>query len=161
MPPPGPGADPLDRLDMGILAGLAEDSSVSIPLLAEKIKSNQSVIYARIRRLIRRGIIERYTIVVNERALGYGVKAIVGISMNSRRRGAIVDALLGTPGIGAISEVTGRFDILATVYARTLEEIHELVSERMGKIEGIVSSETFIEMKSVSRPMPYAPPGAK
>lgn len=153
-------ADNLDKLDMDILAGLASDSSISIPKLARKINSNTSVTYARVRRLKNNKIISRYKAVINEQILGYTVKALVGINMNSRKRSTIIKALLQTDGVSAISEVTGRFDILITVFARTLDEMHEVVSEKIGKIDGIVSSETFIEMKSIEKDMPYVATGS-
>ncbi len=149
-----------DDLDMSILAGLAADASVSVPTLARDIGTNPSVVYSRIRRLVKNGLIERYTIVINERNLGYTVKALVGINMDSRERDAIIGSLLATNGVGRVAEVTGRFDILVTVYARTLDDMHEIVSERIGKIDGIVSSESFLEMKSVSKDMPHVTAGA-
>jgi Lrp/AsnC family transcriptional regulator for asnA, asnC and gidA len=35
--------------------------------------------------------------------------------------------------------------------------MHKLVSEKIGRIEGIQSSESFIEMKSRMKAMPYMP----
>ena len=35
--------------------------------------------------------------------------------------------------------------------------MHKIVSERIGRIEGIQSSESFIEMKSRMKAMPYMP----
>jgi Lrp/AsnC family transcriptional regulator for asnA, asnC and gidA len=35
--------------------------------------------------------------------------------------------------------------------------MHKMVSEKIGRIEGIQSSESFIEMKSRTKAMPYMP----
>ena len=56
-----------------------------------------------------------------------------------------------------MAEVTGRFDILVTMYSKSLDQMHKMVSERIGRIEGIQSSESFIEMKSRMKAMPYMP----
>lgn len=146
---------------MDILSVLASDASISIPSLAGKINSNTSVIYARVRRLIKHGIIERYTIIINERSLGYDVKARVGVKMEGNKRTAIIDALLATDGVSGVSEVTGRFDVIITVYAHSLDEMHEIISEHIGKIDGIASSETFIEMKTVKKYVPHTIAGSK
>lgn len=130
-----------------------------MPKLSGKINVNPSVVYSRIRRLVKRRLIERFTIVVNDRELGYGVKALVGLSMDSRKRDGIMDALFEIPGVRGIAEVTGRFDILVTVYARELGEMHAIVSDGIGKVDGVLSSESFIEMKSRERAMPYMPAG--
>ncbi len=151
----------IDKLDMDILAGLADDASISIPSLAAKINSNTSVIYARVRRLVKNGIIERYTVVINEQSLGYGVKAHVGLSIEGGRRSAIIEAVLLIDGVGGISEVTGRFDIIVTVYAKSLDDMHKLISDKLGKIQGVESSETFIEMKTVKKYIPHTIEGRK
>ena len=60
-------------------------------------------------------------------------------------------------GVREIAEVTGRFDILVTMYSTSLEQMHKRVSEGVGRIEGIRSSESFIEMKAHGKIMPYMP----
>ena len=57
--------------------------------------------------------------------------------------------------VRSLSEVTGRFDMIVTVSARTLEELHSVVIERIGKIEGIQNSETFVEMQRTEKDPTY------
>lgn len=128
-----------------------------MPRLSKKINVNSSVVYSRIKRLIKRRLIERFTIVVNDRELGYNVKALTGINMDSKQRDNVIEELFKIPQVREISEVTGRFDILVTMYAKTLDEMHKLLSENLGRIQGVVSSESFIEMKRRTKPMPYKP----
>ena len=75
--------------------------------------------------------------------------------MDSKKRDQIIDALFEIEGVREISEVTGRFDIMVTMYAKTLNEMHKVVSEKIGKIDGIIGSESFIEMKRRAKTMPY------
>ena len=44
---------------------------------------------------------------------------------------------------------------MVTMYAKNLNEMHKVVSEKIGKIEGILGSESFIEMKRRAKSMPY------
>ncbi len=147
----------VDELDLMILSELSADASISVPKLSEKIKVNSSVVYSRIKRLVKRKLIERFTIVVNDQELGYQVKALIGLNMDSKKRDNVIDALFEIPGVREIAEVTGRFDILVTVYAHALEEMHKIVSDSIGKIDGVISSESFIEMKTREKAMPYMP----
>ena len=55
----------------------------------------------------------------------------------------------------SISEVTGRFDIMIQVYAQDLEELHTVVIEKIGKIEGIQNTETFVELQKTSKDPVY------
>ncbi len=149
----------VDDIDLLILSELAQDSSVSVPKLSDKISVNSSVVYSRIRRLVERGLIERFTIDVNHAALGYTVKVLAGIKMDTKKRNHIIQKLFEIEGVREVAEVTGRFDILVTAYARSLSAMHEMVSERIGRIDGVLSSESFIEMKSSQKIMPYMAAG--
>jgi len=42
------------------------------------------------------------------------------------------------------------------VNSRTLEELHNVVIERIGKIEGIQNTETFVEMQRTDKEPIYA-----
>ena len=147
----------VDELDLEILSELSNDASISVPRLSKKINVNSSVVYSRIKRLIRKNLIERFTIVVNDAELGYTVKALTGINMDTKKRDHIIEELFKIDGVREIAEVTGRFDILVTMYAKSLDQMHKMVSERIGRIDGIQSSESFIEMKTRAKAMPYMP----
>ena len=145
----------MDKIDQKILSELSRDSSISIPKLSEKINANSSVVYSRIKRLINKKLIERFTIEINNKELGFGVKSITGINMDSKQRDNVIQELLKIPGVKEIAEVTGRFDILVTMYAENLNDMYKIVSDNIGKIQGIIGSESFIEMKTRTKQMPY------
>jgi|TARA_B100001750_G_C15127044_1_gene407953 Lrp/AsnC family transcriptional regulator for asnA, asnC and gidA len=145
----------VDKIDQKILSELSNDSSISIPRLSEKINVNSSVVYSRIKRLVKKKLIERFTIDVNNKELGYGVKSITGINMDSRQRDIVIQELFKIKGVREVSEVTGRFDILVTMYAENLSDMYKIVSDNIGKIQGIIGSESFIEMKTRTKQMPY------
>ena len=145
----------VDKIDQKILSELSEDSSISIPKLSEKIDVNSSVVYSRIKRLVKKKLIERFTIEINNKELGYGVKSLTGINMDSKQRDNVIQELMKIPGVREVAEVTGRFDILITMYAENLNDMYKIVSENIGKIQGIIGSESFIEMKTRTKQMPY------
>lgn len=145
----------VDNLDLKILSELSDDAAISIPKLSKKIDVNTSVVYSRIKRLLKRKIIEKYTIEVNDKELGYTVKSFTGINIDSKQRDNVINGLFEINGVREISEVTGRFDILITMHAKNLAEMHRLISEGIGKIQGIIGSETFVEMKRRKKQTPY------
>ena len=145
----------MDKIDQKILSELSKDSSISIPKLAKKINVNSSVVYSRIKRLVKKKLIERFTIEINNKELGYGVKSLTGINMDSKKRDNIIQELFKISGVREVAEVTGRFDILVTMYAENLSEMYRIVSDNIGKIDGIIGSESFIEMKTRTKQMPY------
>jgi Lrp/AsnC family transcriptional regulator for asnA, asnC and gidA len=147
----------VDNLDLQILSELSKDASISVPRLSKKINTNSSVVYSRIKRLVKRKLIERFTIIVNDAELGYDVKALTGINIDTKKRDHVIKELFKVDGVREVAEVTGRFDILVTMYSKSLDQMHKMVSEKVGRIDGIQSSESFIEMKSRTKAMPYMP----
>ena len=145
----------VDNLDLKILSELSDDAAISIPKLSKKINVNTSVVYSRIKRLLKRKMIERYTIEINDKELGYTVKPFTGINIDSKQRDNVINGLFEINGVREISEVTGRFDILVTMHAKNLAEMHRLISEGIGKIQGIIGSESFVEMKRRKKQTPY------
>jgi Lrp/AsnC family transcriptional regulator for asnA, asnC and gidA len=145
----------IDDLDVKILSELAKDASISVPKLSKKININSSVVYSRIKRLVKKGLIKKFTIMINDEALGFNVKALTGINMDSKLRDNVLNELFKIPEVREVSEVTGRFDIIVTMTARSLDEMHQLISEKIGRVEGVQKTETFIEMRKTVRDLAY------
>jgi Lrp/AsnC family transcriptional regulator for asnA, asnC and gidA len=119
----------IDDLDIKILSELAKDASISVPKLSKKINVNSSVVYS--------------------------VKALTGINMDSKLRDNVLNELFRISEVREVAEVTGRFDILVTMNAHSLDEMHQLISEKIGRIEGVQKTETFIEMRKTTRELAY------
>src|SRR6476661_5584754 len=141
---------------MKVLSELTRDASISVPQLSKKLNVNASVLYSRIKRLSKRNLIKKFTVIVNESMLGIGVVATVGITRDPKLKHSIHAEILKISQVRYLSEVTGRFDMIVAVNTRTLEELHNIVIERIGKIEGIQNTETFVEMQRTEKEPIYA-----
>ena len=145
-----------DDLDMKIITELARDGNISVPNLSKKLGINTSVLYSRIKRLLKKKLIKKFTIIVDESLIGIGVRATMGINRDPKLKDQIHKSLMKTPEVVAISEVTGRFDILITLRATNLEELHTVAIEKIGKIEGIQNTETFVELQRTDKDPIYS-----
>ena len=144
-----------DELDMKLLFELTKNGNISVPILSKKLGINASVLYSRIKRLVRKKLIKKFTIEIDDSLLGIGVKASVGINRDPKFKIEIQKELVEVAEVVSISEVTGRFDIMIQVYAKNLEELHTVVIEKIGKIEGIQNTETFVELQKTSKDPVY------
>ncbi len=141
----------LDETDMKILSALYADSSISVPQLSKQLGLNLSVTYSRIKRLQKRGIIERFTVVVNEESLGMRGSVLAGINIDPKQRETVLNEIEKVEGVRLVREVTGRFDIIVSLKGKSLDELHRAVYDVMGKIPGVLHAEVFVE---VSRRIP-------
>jgi len=145
-----------DELDMKLLFELTKDGSISVPALSKKLGINASVLYSRIKRLMKKKLIKKFTVVIDDSLLGIGVKASVGINRDPKLKDNIHKKLMDTPEVISISEVTGRFDIIVKVHAKNLEALHSIVIEKIGKIDGIINTETFVELQKTDKDPVYS-----
>ena len=144
-----------DELDMKLLFELTKDGAISVPTLSKKLGINASVLYSRIKRLMKKKLIKKFTVEIDDSLLGIGVKASVGINRDPKYKDEIHKTFMNIPEVVSISEVTGRFDIIIHVYAKDLEALHTIVIEKIGKIPGIQNSETFVELQKTNKDPVY------
>ena len=69
---------------MKLLFELSKDGNISVPTLSKKLGINASVLYSRIKRLVKRKLIKKFTIEIDDFLLGIGVKASVGINRDPK-----------------------------------------------------------------------------
>jgi Lrp/AsnC family transcriptional regulator, regulator for asnA, asnC and gidA len=140
---------------MKLLFELTHDGSISVPTLSKKLGINASVLYSRIKRLMKKKLIKKFTVEIDESLLGIGVKASVGINRDPKLKEQIHKKFMETSEVVSIREITGRFDIMIDVYAKNLEALHTVVIEKIGKIEGIQNTETFVELQKTDKDPVY------
>tara|TARA_B100000953_G_scaffold219871_1_gene181932 strand:- start:357 stop:794 length:438 start_codon:yes stop_codon:yes gene_type:complete len=140
---------------MKLLFELTKNGNVSVPSLSKKLGINSSVLYSRIKRLVRKKLIKKFTIEIDDSLLGIGVKASIGISRDPKFKTEIHKELLEISEVISVSEVTGRFDIMSEVYTKDLEDLHTVVIEKIGKIQGIQNTETFVELQKTNKEPAY------
>jgi Lrp/AsnC family transcriptional regulator for asnA, asnC and gidA len=145
----------LDDIDMKILSSLYADASVSVPKLSKQLGVNLSVMYSRIKRLQRRGIIEKFTVQVNEDSLGMRAGALAGLNIDPKQREAVLKDIEKIDGVRLIREVTGRFDIIVNLKGLSLDELHRAVYDVIGKIPGVMHAEIFMEVSRRSPPVTF------
>jgi Lrp/AsnC family transcriptional regulator for asnA, asnC and gidA len=104
---------------------------------------------------MKKKLIKKFTIDIDDSLLGIGVKASVGINRDPKYKDTIHKKFMETTEVVSISEVTGRFDIIIDVYAKNLEALHAVVIEKIGKIEGIQNTETFVELQKTDKDPVY------
>ena len=140
---------------MKILFELTKNGNISVPVLSKKLGINASVLYSRIKRLVRKELIKKFTIEIDESLLGINVKTSVGINRDPKLKEEIHKKLLEIAEVVSLYEVTGRFDIILRVYTKDLEDLHSVVMDKIGNIDGIQNTETFVELQKTDKDPAY------
>ena len=78
------------------------------------------------------------------------ITAFVLLHVDVDRVPAVAEALCHLDGITEVYSVTGRYDLIAKVRVARNEDLAEVVTRNVGRIEGIQESETIIAFRSYS-----------
>lgn len=145
----------LDDLDMRILTALRSDASEGVPELCRRLDVGRSLLYSRIRRLRKLKVLERYTIQVDEDALGVRAGVVAGLRIDPKSRESVMAEIKAVEGVRLIREVAGRFDVLVDLRGKSLDDLHRLVYQRIGNLPGVIHVEVFVEMSRTAPSFTY------
>ena len=134
----------LDELDRMILHILQEDGRASYSEVARRLKVPESTVRLRVKKLIERGIIRKFAALINPFKAGYSIVAFIAVDVEPRRIKRVAEELSKLPEVDVLGIATGAHDILMQVTVRDLHELESFLIEKLGKIEGIRSTETSI-----------------
>jgi DNA-binding Lrp family transcriptional regulator len=141
----------IDRLDAELLRRLRSNARAGVAELAAQIGISRNTVLARLQRLERTEILKGYQPVIDLDAAGIPVQAFVGLELEQRQLGHVVEELSRIPEVIEITTQAGREDLLVRVAAVTLQELQRAVGE-MIEVHGVRRSNTTL---SVSTPLPY------
>jgi DNA-binding Lrp family transcriptional regulator len=79
------------------------------------------------------------------------ISALVLMNVARHLVNATAQALLEIPGVAEVYSVTGEYDLVAILRLARYEDLAEVVTERMTKIDGITQTRTMIAFKAYSR----------
>lgn len=79
------------------------------------------------------------------------VTAIVLLNAAKDKVNPAAEALAATEGISEVYSVAGRYDLVAIVRVKDNEQLAEVVTEHIRKIDGLTASETLIAFGSFSK----------
>ena len=145
MKPPPPG---LDELDRRIVDVLTVDARVSNRRIAARLGVTEGTIRGRIKRLEEGGAI-RITAVTNLAFAGSARLVLIGIQAQHGELKALCQKIAAMPEIDGLILMLGRFDILAIGLFGALEDIVEVVDNRILALPGVRHVETSIAVKTL------------
>ncbi|GAB6102125.1 Lrp/AsnC family transcriptional regulator [Thermococcus atlanticus] len=134
----------LDALDRGILRILQEDGRISYSEMARRLGVPESTVRLRVRKLKERGVIRKFAALINPFKAGYSIVAFIAVDVEASRVKRAAEELSKLPEVDVLGIATGAHDILMQVTVKDLQELESFLIEKLGRIEGIRSTETSI-----------------
>ena len=133
----------MDDTDRALIALLRQDARMNVATLATKLGVSRGTVTNRLRRLEDSHVIVGYSVRLRPDAEPDQIRAWMGVVVEGNQSRAVIASLLGEPGVAALHDTNGRFDLLAELRASSNAEL-SAVLERVRLIKGIASTETNI-----------------
>lgn len=133
----------LDETDRALLEALRDDARAPTAALARRLGLSRTTVQSRLERLERQGVIAGYTVVVAEAIEAALMRAHVLITVAPRQTGTIETALRRIPEVRTLHAVSGPFDLIAVLAARSTAELDALL-DRIGSLDGVERTQSAI-----------------
>jgi Lrp/AsnC family transcriptional regulator for asnA, asnC and gidA len=140
----------LDHIDNHIITLLQKDGRISNTDIAKKLKISEATVRTRLKRLIEDEYIQ-IVAVSNPFKLGFEITGDLYIHVDMKKIGSVITELKKIKELWYIVMTTGEQNINAEFVVTTLEELNDLVYNKISKIDGILRVETSIIMKYIKR----------
>lgn len=133
----------MDDTDQALIAELRRDGRAALSDLAARLGLARATVRARMEKLARAGEIVGFTVVTRGDAAEVPVRGLMMIGIEGRGAERIMARLQGLPEVTAVHSTNGRWDLIAEIGARTLEEFDRVLFRIRG-LEGVTASETSL-----------------
>lgn len=135
----------LDKLDQNIMLALQKNGRLSYMELAKMMAVTEGTIRNRFTKLVNNGIM-RITASPDIEKLGYGFMGIIGMQVHLADLHEVADKLAQNPNICYLVNVTGRYELLATVVTRSSKEFAYFMENVVSAIPHVLKTETFVAL---------------
>lgn len=126
----------VDELDSKIIKELSRDAGLSYSEIARALSQNESTIRKRVIALKEKGIIKKFSCILDNLKVGYNTVAIVGLDVDPSLLLDVAEKLAMMEESKTVATSTGDHMLMTEIWARDGKELSQILS-KMGSIVGV------------------------
>lgn len=130
----------VDEKDLAIIGVLKENSRLPIRDVAKLSKLRPSTVHQRIVRLKEKGVIEKFTLKLNNKAVG---ESFIVFMLVKTKPSAVLDRIVNNKHVKGFFGVTGEYDLLLKLKFKDVGEFNDFVI-RFRKEQSIQTTLTMV-----------------
>lgn len=127
---------------------LCKDSTTPFVEIARNIGISDATVHLRVKRLVVEGIIRKFTLALNYDVIGFDHLAFLGINTEPGFADMVISKISLLDPVLEIHEMYGRFDLMLKIRAKDLEEMRNIIKNRIRNLPHIVKVELLTVLKS-------------
>jgi Lrp/AsnC family transcriptional regulator for asnA, asnC and gidA len=140
----------LDPVDCQMIQLLQKDGRISNTEIAKNIGISEATVRTRLNRLIEEEYIQ-IVAVSNPIKLGFDIVGNIRIHVEIKKMDKIIRELKKFKPLWFIVQTTGGTGIDTEFVVKSLDELNDLIFEKINKIDGILKTETSLFLKYIKR----------
>jgi Lrp/AsnC family leucine-responsive transcriptional regulator len=140
------GTERIDGKDHRIISILTKDARKSLREIASEVKLSPSSVRNRITRLIDLGVIERFTIDVDYKKLGFEIQVAVLVTVMPGASEELYKTLCKFDKVSEVYWTAGPANFICIVRVKNMEEFASFLSNELESIRSIERIETLFLM---------------
>jgi Lrp/AsnC family leucine-responsive transcriptional regulator len=117
----------VDPTNLRLIAELASDARLSLAELGRRVGLSSPAVAERLSRLERDGVIAGYRTIVDPRALGYELAAVLRMRPAPRQIPKVAEVARATPEVVECHRVTGEDCFYMKLHVRSVEHLEEVI----------------------------------
>src|SRR5699024_1626735 len=139
----------LDQLDKAILSKLLASARTPYAELAKLFGVSAGTIHVRIEKMRQAGIILGTQLQIDERKLGYDVCCFIGIILKTAKDyQRTIEKLQQIDEVLEAYYTTGHYSIFIKVVTRSIDDLQDVLINKIQHIEEVQSTETLISLQN-------------
>ena len=150
----------LDATDIALLGALQRNARTTLAELAEHVSISASTCQRRMARLEESGLIEGYTVLLDEDRLGYDGSVIVQITLNAQSEAALTTfeaAVVDIPELVECHLMAGEADYLLRLVVRDMRDFERIHKMHLSRLPHVARLQSNMALRRVVRKPPPVP----
>jgi Lrp/AsnC family leucine-responsive transcriptional regulator len=142
----------LDEIDRRLLEELRADGRLTMAELGRRISLSPPAVAERVQRLERTGVITGYQAVVDPKAIGYPIAAVVRVRPASRQLQKIPEIARATPEVVECYRITGEDCFFLKLHLHSMDDLEEILDRFV--VYGQTTTSIIHSAPVANRPLP-------
>jgi len=142
----------MDEKDLSIIEELKERGRESTTRIAEKLGIPRVTVHERIKRLVDEKVIKKFTVQLDYHKLGLGTTAFILVSFSpgaKKTQSELAQEIAKIPNVFEVHIISGEWDFIVKARAKSVEELGDLVVNRLRMVEGVEKTISCFSFKSI------------
>jgi len=141
---------PIDQTDCEMIRMLQRDGRVSNTDIAKHIGISEATVRTRLNRLIKEEYIQ-IVAVSNPMKLGFEIVGTIRIQVDIKKMKSVIDELKKLKPLWHIVQTTGGTGIDTEFVLKSLDDLNDLIFNKINRISGVQKTETSLFLKYIKR----------